>query len=95
MGMRPATPDSRPIVGWSSIRNLYLNTGHGALGWTLACGSARLAGEMIARDVPSVKPGWFALSRTAIWREAQRLPLGCWHYESHDQSTHSRRPFIG
>ena len=62
-GLRPATPDSRPIVGWSPIRNLFLNTGHGALGWTLACGSAKLAAQMIAGDMPSVRPEWFAHGR--------------------------------
>lgn len=39
-GLRPATPSNRPIMGPSSITNLYLNSGHGTLGWTLCCGSA-------------------------------------------------------
>lgn len=64
VGLRPATPDSRPIIGWSPIPNLFLNTGHGALGWTLACGSARQAVQMIAREQLSVNPGWFALERS-------------------------------
>jgi D-amino-acid dehydrogenase len=63
-GLRPVTPDSRPIIGWSPIRNLFLNTGHGALGWTLACGSARLAAELITDMAPSVRPEPFALART-------------------------------
>ncbi len=62
-GLRPATPDSRPIIGWSPLKGLFLNTGHGALGWTLACGSARLASEMISGDEPSIDPALFALSR--------------------------------
>nr|WP_025038607.1 D-amino acid dehydrogenase [Bradyrhizobium sp. DOA9]GAJ37776.1 D-amino acid dehydrogenase 2 small subunit [Bradyrhizobium sp. DOA9] len=62
-GLRPSTPDSRPIIGWSPISNLFLNTGHGALGWTLACGSARQAAQMIAGEQPAVDPRWFALER--------------------------------
>ncbi len=62
-GLRPATPDGRPIIGWSPVRNLFLNTGHGSLGWTLACGSARLAAELIAAEPPSVRPEWFSLRR--------------------------------
>ena len=40
-GLRPLTPDGRPIIGRSGIASLFLNTGHGPLGWTLACGSAQ------------------------------------------------------
>ncbi len=39
-GLRPMTPGNVPLIGRSRLRNLYLNTGHGSLGWTLACGSA-------------------------------------------------------
>ena len=45
-GLRPTTPDSRPIIGWSPLDGLFINSGHGMLGWTLACGSARLAGPI-------------------------------------------------
>jgi len=38
-GFRPMTPDSRPLIGPSSIEGIHLNTGHGMLGWTLACAS--------------------------------------------------------
>ena len=53
-GMRPATPTGVPILGASGYRNLWLNLGHGALGFTLACGSARLLSELIARTKPSI-----------------------------------------
>jgi hypothetical protein len=46
-GFRPMTPDSRPIIGWSPLDGLFINSGHGMLGWTLACGSARLTANMI------------------------------------------------
>ncbi len=45
--LRPMTPNGRPIVGPSRYRNLYLNVGHGNLGWTMACGTARLVADVI------------------------------------------------
>lgn len=48
MGQRPATPSGRPIIGRTPVEHLYLNVGHGALGWTLAAGSARLVCDAIA-----------------------------------------------
>ena len=46
-GLRPMTPDGTPIVGRTPVPNLWLNTGHGTLGWTMACGSARLLSDQI------------------------------------------------
>jgi D-amino-acid dehydrogenase len=46
-GLRPATPNNLPIIGRSRISNLYLNTGHGTLGWTLACGSGRALADIV------------------------------------------------
>jgi len=51
-GLRPATPSNVPIIGRSRIGNLYLNTGHGTLGWTHSCGS----GKSIARIISGLKP---------------------------------------
>jgi D-amino-acid dehydrogenase len=51
-GLRPATPSNVPIIGRSKLPNLYLNTGHGTLGWTHACGS----GASIARIVSGLAP---------------------------------------
>jgi D-amino-acid dehydrogenase len=62
-GLRPMTPDSRPIIGASPVAGLFLNTGHGGLGWTLACGSARLATELLLGQQPSVESAWFELGR--------------------------------
>jgi len=53
-GHRPATPDSKPLIGRTPYSNLLLNTGHGALGFTLACGSARVIADVIAGRAPSV-----------------------------------------
>jgi D-amino-acid dehydrogenase len=46
--LRPATPDGPPIIGQSPVRNLWLNTGHGYLGWTMCCGSARLLADQMS-----------------------------------------------
>ncbi len=48
-GLRPMTPDSAPIIGRTPYENLYLNTGHGMLGWTLSCGSASVLADVIAK----------------------------------------------
>jgi D-amino-acid dehydrogenase len=53
-GMRPATPSGVPLIGATGYRNLWLNLGHGALGFTLACGSGRLLSELIRRHTPSI-----------------------------------------
>lgn len=53
-GMRPATPSGVPLIGATGYRNLWLNLGHGALGFTLACGSARLLSELIRQHTPSI-----------------------------------------
>jgi D-amino-acid dehydrogenase len=47
-GLRPATPKGTPILGTSPIANLYLNAGHGALGWTLSCGCAKAVSDLIS-----------------------------------------------
>jgi D-amino-acid dehydrogenase len=51
-GLRPATPSNVPLIGKTKLPNLFLNTGHGTLGWTHACGS----GKSIARIVSGLKP---------------------------------------
>ena len=46
-GLRPATPSNLPYIGRSRVFNLWLNTGHGTLGWTMACGSAAALSDLI------------------------------------------------
>lgn len=53
-GLRPATPDGTPIVGATRMRNLFLNTGHGTLGWTMACGSGRFLADLMASKRPQI-----------------------------------------
>ena len=51
-GLRPATPSNVPLIGRTRLPNLFLNTGHGTLGWTHACGS----GKSLARIVSGLAP---------------------------------------
>jgi D-amino-acid dehydrogenase len=54
-GLRPATPSNVPLIGRTRLRNLFLNTGHGTLGWTLACGSGRALADLVsgrATEIP-------------------------------------------
>jgi D-amino-acid dehydrogenase len=53
-GLRPATPTGVPVIGAAPVGNLYLNIGHGALGWTLACGSASLLADCIDGRAPRI-----------------------------------------
>jgi D-amino-acid dehydrogenase len=55
-GLRPATPSNLPYVSATRYRNLFLNTGHGTLGWTLACGSARLLTDLVSVRAPDLDP---------------------------------------
>ncbi len=53
-GLRPMTPDGTPIVGRTPLKNLNLNTGHGTLGWTMACGSGQLLADIIQGRRPAI-----------------------------------------
>jgi D-amino-acid dehydrogenase len=53
-GLRPATPSNVPLIGQTRYRNLFLDTGHGTLGWTMACGSGRALADVIAGRKPAV-----------------------------------------
>ncbi|MFX7760075.1 FAD-dependent oxidoreductase, partial [Acinetobacter baumannii] len=52
-GLRPCTPGNVPLIGRSRINGLWYNTGHGSLGWTLACGSARLLSRLMDGQDPA------------------------------------------
>jgi len=53
-GLRPATPDGTPVVGATPYRNLFLNTGHGTLGWTMAAGSGRYLADLMDGRKPQI-----------------------------------------
>jgi D-amino-acid dehydrogenase len=54
-GLRPATPSNLPCVGATKYPNLFLNTGHGTLGWTHACGSARIVADLVSGRRPEIE----------------------------------------
>lgn len=62
-GLRPMTPDGTPIVGVTPLPNLYLNTGHGTLGWTMACGSGKLLADIISGKKADIRHDDLGLQR--------------------------------
>ena len=62
-GLRPMTPDGPPIIGGTKFRNLTLNTGHGTLGWTMACGSGRVVADLLSGRKPETDLSELGLSR--------------------------------
>jgi len=62
-GLRPATPNSAPIVGASGLSNLWLNVGHGPLGFTFAAGTARLLADLMTGKAPPFALDMLALPR--------------------------------
>jgi D-amino-acid dehydrogenase len=62
-GMRPMIPDGTPLVGASPLRNLYFNTGHGTLGWTMAAGSGKLVTDIISGQTPDIDTEGYTLAR--------------------------------
>jgi len=53
-GLRPMTPSSVPVVGGTRFGNLFLNAGHGTLGWTLACGSGAVIADIVSGERPEI-----------------------------------------
>lgn len=68
-GLRPMTPDSTPIVGPTPLRNLFLNTGHGTLGWTMAAGSATVIADLVGGKTPAIRADDLAVFRYAGARD--------------------------
>lgn len=62
-GLRPMTPDGTPVIGATKLSNLYINSGHGTLGWTMSCGSARMLSDVISGKKPEIETADLALSR--------------------------------
>ncbi len=62
-GLRPMTPDGPPVIGRERYDNLYLNTGHGTLGWTMACGSGRVLADLISGRTPEIAVQDLSLAR--------------------------------
>lgn len=64
-GLRPLTPDGVPIISRTPFKSLFLNTGHGTLGWTLGAGSGRVAADLVSGTAPDVEIEDFSLTRFA------------------------------
>jgi len=62
-GLRPMTPDGPPIIGATRYANLHLNTGHGTLGWTMACGSGRVLADLLSGRKPDIDVSELTVSR--------------------------------
>ncbi|MCK8787747.1 D-amino acid dehydrogenase [Roseomonas sp. NAR14] len=67
-GLRPATPDWKPILGESGIGRLWLNLGHGGLGFTIACGTGRILADLIAGREPAIPAAPYGLIRPKVPR---------------------------
>jgi D-amino-acid dehydrogenase len=64
-GLRPMTPDGTPIIGKVSemYNNVWLNTGHGTLGWTMACGSAQVLADLVSKQKTAIQSDDLAIKR--------------------------------
>lgn len=62
-GLRPMTPDGTPVIGATKIAGLFLNTGHGTLGWTMSSGSARIVADLVSGRAPEVDATDLAVAR--------------------------------
>ncbi|MCA1323245.1 D-amino acid dehydrogenase [Herbaspirillum sp. alder98] len=69
-GLRPLTPSNVPYVGKTRVSNLFLNTGHGTLGWTMGCGSGRAIAEIVAGRVPEID---FAFTGLPRWNHGPQV----------------------
>jgi D-amino-acid dehydrogenase len=61
--IRPQTPDGPPLIGRTTCANLYLNTGHGTLGWTQGAGSAYLLADIVEQRETEIRLSGFEMSR--------------------------------
>jgi len=62
-GLRPMTPDNPPVIGATPLRNLFLNTGHGTLGWTMSCGSGKVLADLVSGRRPDIDLDSLTLAR--------------------------------
>ncbi|OQP87527.1 D-amino acid dehydrogenase small subunit [Rhizobium rhizosphaerae] len=62
-GLRPMTPDGTPVIGPTKVAGLFLNTGHGTLGWTMSTGSARVIADLVSGKAPEIDARDLAISR--------------------------------
>ncbi len=77
-GLRPMTPDGTPIIGATDIDNLFLNTGHGTLGWTMSMGSAKVIADLISQRQTDIDAADLSLSR--YQKRSQHVPKKHYSY---------------
>lgn len=84
-GLRPMTPDGTPIIGKASERfdNVWLNTGHGTLGWTMACGSGQVLADLLANEPTQIRSEDFAITRYNRTRRTAALKANIHAPSSH------------
>jgi D-amino-acid dehydrogenase len=75
-GLRPMTPDGTPVVGPTPYRNLFLNTGHGTLGWTMACGSGRVLADLVSGRQPDISMEGLFMDRYGRANAPLVMPAG-------------------
>ena len=75
-GLRPMTPDGTPLVGASTVPNLWLNTGHGTLGWTMAAGSGRVLADLISGRATEIEAADLGYGRYLHKRKARAVQGG-------------------
>nr|WP_307728089.1 D-amino acid dehydrogenase [Massilia terrae] len=75
-GLRPNTPDGTPVIGPTPYRNLFLNTGHGTLGWTMSCGSARVMADMLSGRQPEIALDGLFMDRYGNINKPVQVPSG-------------------
>jgi D-amino-acid dehydrogenase len=68
------TPDGTPIVGRTPVPNLFLNTGHGTLGWTMSCGSGQLLADLMSGKAPAIASDDLSVYRYLDERGGTRRP---------------------
>ena len=74
-GLRPATPSNVPIIGRSKLPNLFLNTGHGTLGWTHSCGSGKSIARIVSGLAPEVDFAFTGVPAPAVRSRPSRLTV--------------------
>ena len=74
-GLRPMTPDGTPVVGRTAMKNLFINTGHGTLGWTMSCGSAQLLADLMSAKRPAIPFEDLGVGRYSSGGGSTRLDL--------------------
>lgn len=62
-GLRPVTPDGVPLLGQTRVKGVFVNTGHGPMGWTMACGSARMTADLITGTTPEIESDDYDVNR--------------------------------